>query len=116
MTDYFDLHVQQSSEVEKVFKKLAKLKFKYVGVSFKLHEREKIKEVSKLAKETGLEFFSRVDLEVSDMGEYHKLTSKARGKFDLICIEKSPAYVLKKVNLKKISLISVSTLSPRLIW
>ncbi|RLG58542.1 hypothetical protein DRN86_05500 [Candidatus Geothermarchaeota archaeon] len=112
---FFDLCVLYNNLIEKTLKRLRSLGFKYVGISFSFDDRNLIREVKELGKEFGLEIFSRVDIEVNDPGQYHRLASKARRFFDLICVSKAPVNLLKGINLKKIALIDALVASPRLV-
>lgn len=113
---YFDLHVKYGKEIERICEKLNWLKFKYVGVCFKFEEKDFIEDARKIAEKFNLCFFSRIDLEVKDVSQYHHLVSKAKVYFDLVCIKKAPLELLKRVNLKRVSIIDISTVSPKLLW
>lgn len=113
-SNLFDLHVIYNPDIERVFKKLSFFGFRYVGVSFDLSEKKKVSEVRKIAEGYGLEMISRVDLALKNVQQYSRLVLKAR-KFDLICIEQAPLQILKRVNLRKVSLLSIYTASPILM-
>ena len=116
MSNYFDLHIVYNEKIEKVLNRLLELGFRYVCIEFSFDQRRKVGDIKKKAKEIGIEAFSRIDLDVESVTEYHRSITRSKAFFDIISIRKAPEEVLKSVNLRRTHIINLSTVTTKLLW